>query len=148
MSTVVVYFTGYKITFPFFDEDFISAPDNHIELFRRVFAPDVENLAFIGLLQPGPTASGGVCPGAIMPLAEAQGQWVADYLKGEYHLPSRPELLADIRRDQEAMRRRYVSSKRHTIQVDFDDYLHELGKERRAGAERARQAGFVLQVAA
>jgi hypothetical protein len=138
-TDVVVYCTGYKISFPFFDEDFISAPDNHIELFRRVFHPDVENLALIGLLQP---------LGAIMPLAEAQGQWVADYLKGEYHLPSRPELLADIRRDQEAMRRRYVSSKRHTIQVDFDDYLHELAKERRAGAERARAAGFALSVAA
>ena len=36
------------------------------------------------------------------------------------------------------MRKRYVASKRHTIQVDFDDYLHELGKERKAGAERAR----------
>jgi dimethylaniline monooxygenase (N-oxide forming) len=138
-ADVVVYCTGYKISFPFFDEGFISAPDNHIELFRRVFAPDVENLAFIGLLQP---------LGAIMPLAEAQGQWVADYLKGEYRLPDRPALLADIRRDQEAMRKRYVSSKRHTIQVDFDDYLHELAKERRAGAERARAAGFALPRAA
>ena len=36
------------------------------------------------------------------------------------------------------MHRRYVTSKRHTIQVDFDDYLHGLAKERRAGAERAR----------
>jgi hypothetical protein len=35
------------------------------------------------------------------------------------------------------MRRRYVASKRHTIQVDFDSYLHELGRERKRGAERA-----------
>jgi dimethylaniline monooxygenase (N-oxide forming) len=138
-ADVVVYCTGYKISFPFFDEGFLSAPDNHIELFRRVFHPDIDNLAFIGLLQP---------LGAIMPLAEAQGQWVADYLKGEYRLPARPALLADIRADQAAMRKRYVSSKRHTIQVDFDDYLHELAKERRAGAERARAAGFALPVAA
>jgi dimethylaniline monooxygenase (N-oxide forming) len=39
-----------------------------------------------------------------------------------------------------------VASKRHTIQVDFDDYLHALGKERRAGAERARRHGFRLPV--
>jgi dimethylaniline monooxygenase (N-oxide forming) len=45
------------------------------------------------------------------------------------------------------MRKRYVASKRHTIQVDFDDYLHALGKERRAGAERARRQGFRLPVA-
>ena len=38
------------------------------------------------------------------------------------------------------MFKRYVASKRHTMQVDFDDYLYELGKEREAGAERARSA--------
>jgi hypothetical protein len=47
-----------------------------------------------------------------------------------------------------AMRKRYVASKRHTIQVDFDDYLHALEKERRAGAERARREGFRLPVPA
>jgi dimethylaniline monooxygenase (N-oxide forming) len=136
-ADVVVYCTGYKITFPFFDGDFLAAPDNHIELFRRVFHPAYPDLAFVGLLQP---------LGAIMPLAEAQGQWLADYLKGEYALPPAEEIAADIRADQAAMRKRYVASKRHTIQVDFDDYLFELDKERRAGAERARARGFALPV--
>lgn len=131
---VVVYCTGYKITFPFFDEQLICAPDNHIELFRRVFHPDIPNVAFIGLLQP---------LGAIMPLAEAQGEWVGDYLLGDYALPPRAEMLADMAADQEAMRRRYVASKRHTIQVDFDDYLRDLARERRAGAARARARGYL-----
>jgi dimethylaniline monooxygenase (N-oxide forming) len=138
-ADVVVYCTGYKITFPFFDEDFVSAPDNHIELFRRVFHPAYPDLAFVGLLQP---------LGAIMPLAEAQGQWLADYLKGEYALPSPEEMAADIQADQAAMRKRYVASKRHTIQVDFADYLLAVDKERRAGAERARTRGFALPVPA
>jgi dimethylaniline monooxygenase (N-oxide forming) len=136
---VIVYCTGYKITFPFFDADFISAPDNHMELFRRVYHPAVDNVFFVGLLQP---------LGAIMPLAEAQGQWVADYLKGEYALPGPPALAADIRQDEDALRKRYVASKRHTIEVDFADYLHALAKERTAGAQRARRAGFRLPVAA
>ena len=138
-ADLVVYCTGYKISFPFFDEDFISAPDNHIELFWRVFHPDHADVAFVGLLQP---------LGAIMPLAEAQGQWLAEYLKGEYHLPPAEQMREEIRRDQEAMRKRYVASKRHTIQVDFDEYLWKLGKEREAGAERARRAGFSLPVPA
>ncbi|HEX8123081.1 MAG TPA: NAD(P)-binding domain-containing protein [Solirubrobacteraceae bacterium] len=137
-ADVVVYCTGYKITFPFFDETFISAPDNHIELFWRVFEPSIPNLAFIGLLQP---------LGAIMPLAEAQGQWVAEYARGEYHLPSPQAMREHIAKDMEAMRKRYVSSKRHTIQVDFDEYLFKLAGERREGAARAAQAGFVPQVA-
>jgi dimethylaniline monooxygenase (N-oxide forming) len=133
-ADVVVYCTGYKITFPFFDEDFVSAPDNRIELFRRVFHPDVPNLFFIGLLQP---------LGAIMPLAEAQGAWVGDYLLGDYAPPDAAGMRADIHADQSAMRARYVASKRHTIQVDFDDYLHALAKERREGAARARARGFL-----
>jgi dimethylaniline monooxygenase (N-oxide forming) len=132
-ADVVVYCTGYKISFPFFDAEFLAAPDNRIELFRRVFHPAIPDLFFIGLLQP---------LGAIMPLAEAQGAWVGDYLLGDYALPPPPELRAEIAADQASMRSRYVASKRHTIQVDFDDYLHALAKERRRGAERARAAGF------
>ncbi len=138
-ADVVVYCTGYKISFPFFDADFLAAPDNHIELFRRVFHPDIAGLYFIGLLQP---------LGAIMPLAEAQGAWVGDYLRGEYALPSPAELHRDIAADQAAMRKRYVASKRHTIQVDFDDYLYALDAERRAGAERARTREFAVPIPA
>jgi len=136
---IIVYCTGYKVTFPFLDEDFVSAPDNDLPLFRRVFKPGVDNLAFIGLLQP---------LGAIMPLAEAQGRWLASYLRGEYRLPPLPEMEADIRAERDRMFRRYVASKRHTMQVDFDNYLYELGKELKAGAARARAAGFALPVAA
>jgi dimethylaniline monooxygenase (N-oxide forming) len=136
---IIVYCTGYKVTFPFFDEDFVSAPDNDLPLFRRVFKPGVDNLAFIGLLQP---------LGAIMPLAEAQGRWLASYLRGECRLPPLPEMEADIRAERDRMFRRYVASKRHTMQVDFDNYLYELGKELKAGAARARAAGFALPVAA
>jgi flavin-binding monooxygenase-like protein len=133
-ADVVVYCTGYKITFPFFDEGFLSAPDNRIELFRRVFHPQIPNLFFIGLLQP---------LGAIMPLAEAQGTWVGDYLLGDYALPDQARMRADIAADRKAMRARYVASKRHTIQVDFDDYLHVLARERREGAARARAKGLL-----
>jgi hypothetical protein len=135
---VVVYCTGYKITFPFFGDDFIAAPDNHIELFRRVFHPRYADLGFVGLLQP---------LGSVMPLAEAQGEWLADYLRGRYALPAAGELEADIRADQAAMSKRYVASKRHTIQVDFEDYLWQLDKERKAGGERAAARGFALPVA-
>jgi hypothetical protein len=138
-ADVVIYCTGYRIVFPFFDEDFLSAPDNRIDLFRRVFKPGNASVAYVGLLQP---------LGAIMPLAEAQGSWLADYLRGRYHLPERRAMEAEIRRESARMRKRYVASKRHTIQVDFDRYLVDLARERRRGAERARTAGHALPVAA
>ena len=137
-ADLIIYCTGYKVTFPFFDEDFISAPDNELPLYRRVFKPDVDNVFFVGLLQP---------LGAVMPLSEAQGRWIASYLRGEYALPSPAEVEAEIRADREEMAKRYVKSKRHTMQVDFETYLHELDKEIRAGAERARANGYKLPIA-
>jgi cation diffusion facilitator CzcD-associated flavoprotein CzcO len=134
---VIVWCTGYKVTFPFFDPDFVSAPDNDLPLYRRVFKPGIANLAFIALLQP---------LGATMPLAEAQGRWVASYLRGEYHLPDGPAMEADIARERARMFKRYVASKRHTMQVDFDNYLFDLRRELRRGAVRAREHGFALPV--
>jgi hypothetical protein len=134
---VIVYCTGYKVTFPFFDEGFLSAPDNDLPLYRRVFHPGVRSVFFIGLLQP---------LGAIMPLAEAQGGWVAEYLRGDYALPPTPELRHDMQRERERMFKRYVASKRHTMQVDYDDYLLDLDRELRRGRVRAGRAGSPLPV--
>lgn len=136
-ADIVVYCTGYRITFPFFDEDFISAPDNDIALYRRVFKPGMENLFFIGLLQP---------LGAVMPIAEAQGRWIASYLSGEYALPSVAEMQAEMASDRAEMAKRYVSSKRHTIQVDFEEYMLGVERELKAGKERAAARGFALPV--
>jgi cation diffusion facilitator CzcD-associated flavoprotein CzcO len=136
-ADVVVYCTGYKVTFPFFDAGLIAAPDNDLPLFRRVFHPDRRSVFFVGLLQP---------LGAIMPLAAAQSEWVCDHLSGRYALPAASEMRADIERERARMFKRYVASKRHTMQVDFDDYLADLAKELRRGAERARAQGHRLPV--
>jgi hypothetical protein len=40
-------------------------------------------------------------------------------------------MRASIERDERRLRKRYVASKRHTIQVDFYPYLRELQRERR-----------------
>ena len=121
---LVIYCTGYKITFPFFDPELLDAPDNRIPLYRRVVHPDLPGLYFIGLLQP---------LGAIMPLAEAQSEWVADLLEGKASLPSRERMKEVIAREDARMAKRYVASKRHTIQVDFHPYMRAIRKERRPG---------------
>jgi dimethylaniline monooxygenase (N-oxide forming) len=121
---LVVYCTGYRISFPFFDPELISAPDNEIPLYRRVVSPEHPGLYFIGLLQP---------LGAIMPLAEAQSEWIADVLEGKVSLPSRARMEQVIARERGRMARRYVASKRHTIQVDFEPYMRALRRERSGG---------------
>ncbi len=138
-ADAIVWCTGYKVTFPFFDAGLIAAPENDLPLFRRVFHPEIDNVFFLGLLQP---------LGAIMPLAEAQGSLIAAYLRGEYALPDTQAMRADMARERRRMRKRYVASRRHTMQVDFDTYLWELGKERRAGARRVGARGFQLPIPA
>jgi dimethylaniline monooxygenase (N-oxide forming) len=131
-ADLVIYCTGYRISFPFLDPDVLAAPENEVPLYRHVFHPDVEGLYFVGLVQP---------LGAIMPIAERQSELIADHLEGRHALPPAPEMWRAIRRERARMRRRYVTSKRHTIQVDYDDYMRALRKERRTGAERAAGGG-------
>ncbi len=124
----IIYCTGYKISFPFLDQRVAAADDNEIGLFHRVVDPNHSGLYFIGLVQP---------IGAIMPLAEAQSEWVADLLEVKAVLPPATEIHREISKYLERGAHRYVASKRHTIEVDFLAYLLEIKRERRRGARRA-----------
>ena len=121
----VIFATGYKISFPFLEQDILAPDRNEVPLFRKVVHPDQPGLYFIGLVQP---------LGAIMPLAEAQSQWVAKLIGGQVALPDRQTMEREIESDREKMRRRYVTSDRHTIQVDFYPYLDQIEREMRRSA--------------
>jgi dimethylaniline monooxygenase (N-oxide forming) len=49
-------------------------------------------------------------------------------------------MQAELERERHANTHRYVRSPRHTMQVDFDRYLHALARELRAGRRRAKAA--------
>ncbi|MGA8746695.1 MAG: NAD(P)-binding domain-containing protein [Solirubrobacterales bacterium] len=125
---LIIYCTGYRISFPFFDPGLVSAEANRLPLYRRVASVEHPGLYFIGFIQP---------LGAIMPLAEAQAEWVADLLGGRGALPPVGEMRQEIAGAERKMRKRYVASKRHTIQVDFHPYLREIRRERRQAVRRA-----------
>ena len=71
-----------------------------------------------------------------MPLAEAQAEWVGDLVTGVGALPSVPEMRPQIASYDEALRKRFVASKRHTMEVDFHAYRAEIGQ----GAQGLAQA--------
>jgi len=125
---LVVYCTGYKMTFPFFDPKVFSAPENRLPLYRRVVSVERTGLYFIGFIQP---------LGPIMPLAEAQCEWIADLLAGGATLPPAGEMKREIAREERKQRKRFVSSKRHTVEVDFHPYLREIRRERKRVAQPA-----------
>jgi cation diffusion facilitator CzcD-associated flavoprotein CzcO len=125
---LVVYCTGYRISFPFLAPEVFEARDNRMPLYRRAVSIENPGLYFIGFIQP---------LGPIMPIAEAQSEWVADLLTGRAALPSEGEMRAELAEYERAMRKRYVASKRHTIEVDFHPYLRQIHRERKRAAQPA-----------
>ena len=43
----------------------------------------------------------------------------------------------EIESEERKMRKRYVASKRHTVEVDFHPYLREIRRERKQAAQPA-----------
>ena len=84
----IIWATGYRISFPFFDPEFISAPGNVVRLYKRMFKPGIDDLAFIGLGQAIPT---------IFPFAEVQSKLAGRWLAGEWALPPAGEMEDEIR---------------------------------------------------
>ncbi|KAL3870667.1 hypothetical protein ACJMK2_038712 [Sinanodonta woodiana] len=116
---VLVFATGYNFGFPFLDKSVIDVKQNEVRMFKYMFPPDLEKLtlAVIGCIQP---------LGAIMPISELQCRLATRVFLGKASLPSKDEMLKDIRMKKKAMAQRYVQSQRHTIQVDYISFSNEL----------------------
>lgn len=134
---VIIWCTGYKITFPFFDEGLVAAPGNELALWRRMIDPRFANLFFIGFVQP-------LC--AMMPIAEEQSKFVARYLTGNYALPPMEVMNAERIEMHERAKSHYVTTPRHTIQINCGEYTYGLRRELAKGAKRAAAQRYVLPV--
>ena len=119
---MLIYATGYKISFPFLKHYpiFDVEETNAIHLYKKVIHPEYQNLFFLALIQP---------LGAIMPLAEVQAKWIAKVIAGESGLPSKEAMEQAIEKDAEKQARQYKQSPRHTLEIDFFRYKDSLLKE-------------------
>jgi len=126
----IVYATGYRITFPFFDPEFLSAPENRLPLYKRIFVPGIDDLALVGFAQAIPT---------LFPFVELQSKLVARYAGGDYALPSVAEMEKTI--DEDVVKHgQFAERPRHTMQIDWYVYEHDIWqREIPAGRERARR---------
>jgi hypothetical protein len=133
----IIYATGYNISFPFLDPELVSAPENVLPLYKRMFKPGIDDLAFIGLGQAIPT---------IFPFAELQSKLAARWLSGDWAPPSDAEMRLEIPRDEAFHTGHFVAKPRHTMQLDWYAFERELktrsipnGQARaRAGAPTGR----------
>ncbi|XP_076090536.1 flavin-containing monooxygenase 5-like isoform X2 [Mytilus galloprovincialis] len=116
---VVVLATGYIFGFPFLDKSVLEVKQNHVELFKYVFPPKLERstLCVIGCIQP---------IAALMPISELQCRLATRVFTGKVKLPCYDGMMTDIKNKELAMQLKYVQTQRHTIQVDYIDYMDEL----------------------
>ena len=72
---IIVFCTGYKVSFPFLEETVVKVENKHASLYKYVFPTHLERptLAMLGLIKP---------LGAIMPMTEMQARWVTRVFKG------------------------------------------------------------------
>lgn len=130
---IIIYATGYNITFPFFDPEFISAPGNRIDLYKRIFLPGRDDLLFAGFAQAVPT---------LFPFVEAQARLIGAYAAGRYRPPTEAQMRAGIKADHELYLGHMLDRPRHTQQLDYFLYEHDMRvKEIPAGLRRARELG-------
>ncbi|XP_022153979.1 flavin-containing monooxygenase FMO GS-OX-like 3 [Momordica charantia] len=90
LADVILHCTGYKYHFPFLETNgVVTVDDNRVgPLYKHVFPPALATgLSFVGL--PFKVAP--------FPMFELQSNWVAGVLSNRIALPSKEEMLADVR---------------------------------------------------
>jgi cation diffusion facilitator CzcD-associated flavoprotein CzcO len=125
---VIVWATGYRVTIPFLDEDYLGADPEAMPLYKRVFHLDDPSLAFTGLMQS---------TGAALPVVEAQAKLAAAYFAGRYALPDTTEQVTAVADAHRAAVDRWGPVKRPMMRIDFDAYLADTADEIRRGSGRA-----------
>lgn len=121
-ADAVIHCTGYRIAVPFLDREHVGDGDDAPPLYHQVVPPQTEGLYFIGLLHSMT---------ALMPLAEAQSEWVGDLLTGAVRLPSRERMWARVRQARRRQDKRFYDSSGHLL-VDPQEYERLMTAERTA----------------
>jgi cation diffusion facilitator CzcD-associated flavoprotein CzcO len=119
---VIIYATGFKISFPFIDAQHLNVQDGRPNLYLNVFHPTDHTLFVAGLIQPDSGQWG---------LVDLQARLIAQVLRLEGDDPAAyaqfcrqkcqpgPDLAAGIS---------YINSTRHLLEVEHHSYRRRLEK--------------------
>ncbi len=117
---LIIYATGYRVSFPFVDAAHLNWQDGAPRLFMNVFHPERDDLFCIGLIQPDSGQFG---------LVDCQAQLVARYVQA---LSGKPRKAAWFRRLKAEKAPdlsggvRYLRSPRHALEVEHFSYRRRL----------------------
>jgi dimethylaniline monooxygenase (N-oxide forming) len=119
-ADAILYATGYRTEYPFLPPEIEPPTLDRMPLYRGVAHPEAAGVFFIGVV-------GG--HGALIPMCEAQANWVGEVLAGRLVLPSPEVMRASIARDVEVRRRDF--DPRWDIMWDRFAYIRALDAEAR-----------------
>jgi cation diffusion facilitator CzcD-associated flavoprotein CzcO len=117
---LIIYATGYRVSFPFLDLRHLNTVDGRPDFYLHVFHPTYENLFILGMLQPD---------SGVWQLMDLQAWAVARYIRAAgantaglrkvraLKQGPRPDLGSGIR---------YVPSDRHRLEVEHSSYQRRL----------------------
>lgn len=114
----IVACTGYWLSHPFFDADFIDYSEGPVPLYLKMFHPSYQNLYFIGMFQP---------LGCIWPGAELQSKLMAQELIGRWKRPKNINELCE--KEVKNPHYKQINTPRHTITVDYHQFVKDLKKQ-------------------
>jgi len=118
---VIIYATGYKLSFPFIDHRHLNWRNDRPELYLNIFHPDRDDVFVAGMIQPDSGQFG---------LADFQAQLIAAYVRAlEDDLPAARRLQLEKREKAGQSLSgaiRYVLSPRHLVEVEHHSYRRRL----------------------
>ncbi|KAF6074509.1 flavin containing dimethylaniline monooxygenase 2 [Phyllostomus discolor] len=119
---VIVFATGYTISFPFLEDSLVKVENNMVSLYKYMFPPHLEKstLACIGLIEP---------LGCIFPTAELQARWATRVFKGLCTLPSEKTMMEDTIKRNKKRIDLFGKGQSQILQTNYIDYLDELAAE-------------------
>jgi cation diffusion facilitator CzcD-associated flavoprotein CzcO len=123
-ADLVVYATGYEISIPFLDNNFIFDADKRPLLYLNVFHPEFDDLFAVGLIQAN---------GSIWRLADYQSQLVASYLIALAERHERADWFHQLKSQGHASMAQgsYVQSERHRLEANYYAYRRQLRRHLR-----------------
>ncbi|KAI6221933.1 Dimethylaniline monooxygenase [N-oxide-forming] [Aphelenchoides fujianensis] len=120
----VVLSTGYSFDYSFLDGgQLVPTELNRTPLYKMIFplnAADKNTLGIFGLLQPLGTA---------MAMVEMQARYFFAHHGGHFRLPPPAEMRAEAERVAAERAKRYVPTPRHTVQLDYTEYMEDLSQK-------------------
>ena len=118
--------TGYQVTFPFLPPAANPPSTEDAPLYRGIASLAADGLFYIGLV---------FGHGPLIPMFEAQANWLGEHLAGRLTLPSREVMTTSVQRDDEFRRRNF--DPRFGIFWDRIPYMRALEREARAARRRS-----------